>query len=75
VAVATEARGDPRHEALVRSAAQDCVRAYARVGRPERARDFFRRVDPARAELLVQHLVEIYEQEGRPQDAARVRGP
>lgn len=62
---------DPRQRSLVEMATKDCVRVYARVGRPEAARAFFTRIDPSRAAAMLQWLVEIYDQEGRPEDAAR----
>jgi tetratricopeptide (TPR) repeat protein len=74
VSVATEARADPRQQALVESAVSDCVIAYARVGRPERARAFFNHLDPSRTDELLRRLAEIYRQEGRPDDAARALG-
>jgi tetratricopeptide (TPR) repeat protein len=73
-AVIGEAGANPRYRTLVENAARDCVLAYARVGRPERARDFFARLDPPNAEKLVQRLARIYEDEGRPEDAARALG-
>lgn len=74
MAVIGEAGADPRYRTLVENAARDCVLAYARVGRPERARDFFARIDPPNAEALVQRLARLYEDEGRPEDAARALG-
>jgi tetratricopeptide (TPR) repeat protein len=74
VRVATEARADPRQRALVESALADCVIAYARVGRPERARTFFNHIDPSRTDELLRRLAELYRREGRPEDAARALG-
>jgi tetratricopeptide (TPR) repeat protein len=73
-AVAREGREDPRQRTLAENAARDCVLAYARVGRPERAKAFFDRLDPEHAPLLLQKLVSLYEDEGRPDEAARVLG-
>lgn len=72
--VATETRMDPRQRALAENAAKDCVIAYARVGRPEKARAFFRHIDPTQADRLVRRLAETYEHEGRSEDAARALG-
>lgn len=73
-AVATVARSVPQLHALAENAAKDCVSAYARVGRPEKARAFFNRIDPKQADRLVRRLAETYEQEGRSEDAARALG-
>jgi len=73
-AVVREAGADPRQHALVEAATKDCVLAYARVGRPERARAFFMHLDPGRTDALLQRLAEIYRQEGRLDDAARAVG-
>jgi tetratricopeptide (TPR) repeat protein len=72
--VIREGGADPRQRSLVETAAMDCVLAYARVGRPELARELFIRIDPSRAAAMLQRLVEIYQREGRPEDAARALG-
>ena len=70
--VAQEARRDPSLRSLAAMAAKDCVLAYARVGRPERAKAFFERLDPQLAPSLLQRLAQQYRNEGRADDAATV---
>lgn len=73
--VARGASGDLVQRSLAEAAMKDCVRAYARVGRPEAARAFFLQVAPAHAPELLRQLAQHYLDDGRPQDAARLGVP
>lgn len=54
---------------LRRAALKDAVRAYAEVGRPERALAFFQRLDPAHAAEQVLRLAEHYDDVGKGAEA------
>lgn len=75
VDVVIHARTLEHSAGLADSAAKDCVRAYAEIGRPEAASAFFQRLHPARSLELLQILAEHYRAEGRFADAERVGIP
>lgn len=64
----------PRSQPLARTAAKDCVRAFAVVGQPEQAGAFFHQLYPELASELMQSLSDQYRDEGRLEDAAKVMG-
>ena len=67
VTVVVESSPSPlRQEAM-----KDVVRAYARAGSPERAWDFFRKVDAAAASAMMRSLVARYRADGKSAEAAR----
>ncbi len=70
--VAREARREPSLKSLAEAAAKDCVLAYAQVGRPERAKAFFERLDAEHAPTLLRRLAQMYRDAGRNEDAAMV---
>jgi tetratricopeptide (TPR) repeat protein len=63
--------GDARLQRLRANAITDLVRAYARFGSPERAPDFFRRVDAEAAREMMRSLVDAYRSERKPSEADR----
>jgi tetratricopeptide (TPR) repeat protein len=71
VRLAGEARGTAL-EPLAREARKDLVRAYARVGGPDRAWDFFRRTGGASAPRMLEALAELYFEQGQAADSTRV---
>jgi tetratricopeptide (TPR) repeat protein len=62
---------DSKPSILRGEAMRDLVRAYARSGSPERAWDFFEKVDPLAAASMMRSLIARYAAEGKPDDAAR----
>jgi tetratricopeptide (TPR) repeat protein len=68
--VAQATKSDPSREALTRASLEDFVRAYAEVGKPDKAFAAFQRVDAARALEMLQVLGHLYLLErGRPDRA------
>jgi tetratricopeptide (TPR) repeat protein len=58
--------------ALVKEAKKDSVRAYARIGTPEKAWDFFRRIGGDYAMTMMEQLGELYNAQGQFQDSIKV---
>lgn len=58
--------------ALGKEAKKDCVRAYARIGTPEKAWDFFRRVGGDYAMTMMEQLGDLYNAQGQFQDSIKV---
>lgn len=63
---------DPKQEAMHRAAVLDFVRAYAEVGKADKARPAFQRVDPAMAEEMLETLAQLYLDQGKLDRAAYV---
>jgi tetratricopeptide (TPR) repeat protein len=53
-------KSDAGQESLNRAAASEFVRAYAEIGKPDKARPAFQRVDPKRATDMLQLLADLY---------------
>ena len=58
--------------ALAKEAKKDSVRAYARVGTPEKAWDFFRRIGGNYAMTMMEQLGELYNGQGQFADSIKV---
>ncbi|MCA1664227.1 MAG: tetratricopeptide repeat protein, partial [Myxococcales bacterium] len=58
--------------ALVKEAKKDSVRAYARIGTPEKAWDFFRRIGGDYAMTMMEQLGDLYNAQGQFQDSIKV---
>ena len=58
--------------ALGKEAKKDSVRAYARIGTPEKAWDFFRRVGGDYAMTMMEQLGDLYNAQGQFQDSIKV---
>lgn len=58
--------------ALGKEAKKDSVRAYARVGTPEKAWDFFRRIGGDYAMTMMEQLGELYNAQGQFLDSIKV---
>jgi tetratricopeptide (TPR) repeat protein len=58
--------------ALSKEAKKDSVRAYARIGTPEKAWDFFRRVGGNYAMTMMEQLGDLYNAQGQFQDSIKV---
>ncbi len=58
--------------ALAKEAKKDTVRAYARIGTPEKAWDFFRRVGGDYAMTMMEQLGELYNAQGQFSDSIKV---
>lgn len=67
--VAEKTNGQKGQETLNRAAKKDFVRAYAEVGRPERAYQSFERVDKDYAFDMLQILGDIYLEQGKADKA------
>ena len=67
-------RGPARRdlEPLIKEARKDIVVAYARVGGPDRAWDFFRRTGGESATRMMEALAERYWEQGQGADSTRV---
>jgi len=59
-------------DALVRESKKDVVKAYARVGGPDKAWEFFRRVGGDYAPKMIEGLAEIYWEQGMFADSTMV---
>lgn len=67
VAVAT--RDKPKQVVLNGAARKDFVRAYAEVGKSDKARVAFQRVDAARADEMLELLADLYFEQGKSEKA------
>lgn len=67
--VSEKTRGQKGKENLNRASKKDFVRAYAEVGRPERALQSFERVDKSYAFEMLQILGDIYLEQGKADKA------
>ncbi len=59
-------------EALIKEAKKDIVKAYAHVGGPEKAWEFFQRTGGDYAPKMMESLAELYWEQGQFQDSSRV---
>ena len=59
-------------EALIKEAKKDIVKAYAHVGGPEKAWEFFQRTGGDYAPKMMEALAELYWEQGQFQDSSRV---
>jgi tetratricopeptide (TPR) repeat protein len=66
--------GGPKTQkiALGKEAKKDSVRAYARIGTPEKAWDFFRRIGGDYAMTMMEQLGDLYNAQGQFQDSIKV---
>jgi len=72
--VAQATKADANQAALRHEALRDFVRAYAEIGKPDKASAAFGRVDRAAVADMLDFLVELYEQRGHHDAAATIRG-
>jgi TolA-binding protein len=63
--VAQTTRSDAKQAAMHRAAVLDFVRAYAEVGKADKARPAFQRVDPAMADEMLEVLAQLYLDQGK----------
>jgi tetratricopeptide (TPR) repeat protein len=59
-------------EALIKEAKKDIVKAYAHVGGPDKAWEFFQRTGGDYAPKMMESLAELYWEQGQFQDSSRV---
>lgn len=59
-------------QALMKEAKKDIVKAYAHVGGPEKAWEFFQRTGGDYAPKMMESLAELYWEQGQFQDSSRV---
>jgi tetratricopeptide (TPR) repeat protein len=57
---------------LAKEAKKDCVRSYARIGTPEKAWDFFRRIGGSYAMTMLEQLGELYNAQGQFVESIKV---
>jgi len=69
----TRKRNDASARRLAHAATQDLVRAYAEIGKADKAAAFFARVDPDAMLGLLARLGDIYRDQGKLADLVRVR--
>jgi tetratricopeptide (TPR) repeat protein len=67
--VAQGTRKDPKQEVLYRGARKDFVRAYAEVGKADKAYVAFQRVDDKRAFEMLEILADLYLDQGKSEKA------
>lgn len=67
--VATATKNDKKNQVLNRASKKDFVRAYAEVGKADKAFDAFKRVDPGYAFDMLQILADLYLEEGKSDKA------
>lgn len=67
--VASATKNDKKNQVLNRAAKKDFVRAYAEVGKADKAYDAFKRVDSSYAFDMLQILADLYLSEGKSDKA------
>jgi tetratricopeptide (TPR) repeat protein len=67
--VASAVKNDPKQEVLYRGARKDFVRAFAEVGKAERAYQAFQRLDGKRALDMLGILADLYLEQGKSEKA------
>lgn len=70
--VATATKNDKKNEILNRAAKKDFVRAYAEIGKADKAFDAFKRVDTKYAFEMLQILADLYLAQGKSDKAIYV---
>lgn len=70
--VAQGTRGDKKQDVLHRASIKDFVRAYATIGKADKALEAFRRVDSANAYGMLDQLSDVYMAEGKADKAIYV---
>jgi TolA-binding protein len=70
--VAQGTKSDPKQEGLRNAALADFVRAYAEIGKPEKANAAFQRVDGQHALEMLQLLADLYLEQGKSDKAIHV---
>lgn len=63
--VAQQTKGDAKQDAMHRAAVLDFVRAYAEIGKADKALPAFQRVDPAMAGEMLEVLARTYADQGK----------
>ncbi len=71
-AVAQATKGDPKNEVLNRASKKDFVRAYAEIGKADKAYPAFQRVDPKFAFDMLAILADLYLEQGKSDKAIYV---
>lgn len=67
--VATATKNDKKQEVLNRASKKDFVRAYAEIGKADKAFDAFKRVDSSYAFDMLQILADLYMEQGKSDKA------
>ncbi len=67
--VAQATKNDPQQEPLSRGSVKGFILAYAEIGKPDRARPAFQRIDGKRAVVMLELLGEVYLAQGKPDRA------
>jgi tetratricopeptide (TPR) repeat protein len=67
--VAQATKDKPKHEVLNRAAKKDFVRAYAEVGKSDKAHAAFKNVDAKYAFDMLGHLADLYLEQGKSEKA------
>jgi tetratricopeptide (TPR) repeat protein len=67
--VALATRNDPKNEILNRAAKKDFVRAYAEIGKADKAYVSFQRIDPKRGLEMLETLADTYMGQGKSDKA------
>src|SRR6185369_63367 len=67
--VAQATRNDKKQEVMNRAALKDFVRAYAEIGKPDKASPAFQRVDGQRTPDMLQDLAALYLEQGKNDNA------
>jgi TolA-binding protein len=67
--VAQATKSDPKQEVLYRAARKDFVRAYAEVGKADKAYVAFQRVDGKKAQDMLEILADLYFSQGKSEKA------
>ena len=67
--VAQATRNDPKHDTLNRAARKDFVRAYAEIGKSDKAYVAFQKIDQKRAFDMLAILADLYLEQGKSEKA------
>jgi len=67
--VAQATRNDPKHDTLNRAARKDFVRAYAEIGKADKAYVAFQKIDQQRAFDMLAILADLYLEQGKSEKA------
>ena len=65
-------KGESNKLALVKEAKKDSVRAYAQIGTPDKAWNFFQRIGGDYAPTMMEQLGELYNAQGKFDDSSKI---